>query len=83
MALSAKVKAAVKRGDILRSLLSEFDVELCSHDSKICGTIRSNRPESAWHLWSLKNFLTFDEVEWLWLEPLLMELRDLRKYKYG
>lgn len=62
-------KAIFDRANFLRDLLQEFNAKLSSFGPGV--TALCERPEP----------LTFSEVEWAFLEPLLVELRELRKLK--
>jgi len=58
----------LKRMHDAREILLEFGLRLCGFDPGVTA-FEDQRSGS----------LSFEKREWAWLEPLLIELRDLRK----
>jgi hypothetical protein len=68
-----------KRAKFLRELLSEFGATLVGFDPGVTADIKGfprSLPGSGAGFWG--EHMSFDSAEWKWLEPLLMELRELR-----
>jgi hypothetical protein len=66
------------RAKFLRELLSEFGATLVGFDPGVTadlkGAPRGMRGNGCWG-----EHLSFDGSEWKWVEPLLVELRNLRR----
>lgn len=71
----AEVKAIVARSKHLRELLDYFGLVLVGFDPGV-----SARNPNATDYFKRLSY-NFDSQEWAWLEPLLVELRDLRIYR--
>lgn len=64
----------------LRELLDEFGVDLSGWDPGISANIRRMPPRVRGSgYWG--EHMSFSNIEWTWLKPLLEELRDLRRRK--
>ena len=57
----------------LRELLAEFGLSLRAYDPGVSASQKIGTKDLS---------LDFDGVEWAWLEPLLVELRDRRKIPF-
>ena len=68
-------KALLARMKELRELLSEFGATLCGYNPGVTAFLPNNIRGEGW----MGESLSFDGIEWAWLEPLLKELRDRRK----
>jgi len=71
-----KTEALLNRMDELRSLLKEFGAVLSGFDPGISACLPGQKGNGYWG-----ETLNFNGVEWTWLEPLLIELRNYRKTK--
>jgi hypothetical protein len=72
-----------ERAKHLRELLLEFGAVLCGFDPGVTADIKGmprGFPGCGGGYWG--EHLAFDGVAWRWLEPLLIELRNLRKQKF-
>lgn len=67
-----EIDAIIARGDFLRELLGEFGARLSGWDPGVLATWQA--PEYGAYV-----PLDFTRGQWAWLEPLLVELRDLRE----
>lgn len=70
-----------KRMKEINALLNEFNADLNGYDPGVTAYIRGQKP---YHIGAagagyMGEHLDFSRTEWKWLEPLLIELRDLRK----
>ncbi len=64
----------------LRELLVEFGAELSGWDPGISANLRHMPPRvRGTGYWG--EHISFSNIEWIWLKPLLEELRDLRRQK--
>lgn len=70
----AEISATVARVEKLQKLLQYFGVELISCDPGFCGTIPV--PDSKY---KRTYTVSVDGSTWSWLEPLLIELKELRE----
>ena len=78
---SKETKRIIKRATFLRRLLKENGLILHGFDPGVSAfkKVGKNPFTKQWHLASLN----FDSTEWAWLEPLLLELRRLRRLDSG
>lgn len=70
----------VARMDFLRALLSEFGASLSGYQPGVTAYLKDQRFSGGGYMGEA---LDFNYSEWEWLEPLLVELRDFRRQKYG
>lgn len=77
--LSAEDKKLVARMKEIRELIAEFGLTLSGYDPGISAILK-DQPRLRGDGWGGEP-ITFDGTEWKWLEPLLQELRILRKTK--
>ena len=72
-----ETKAILKRMTFVRRLLKENGLILAGYDPGVLAVRRigKNPFTKQWHTVSLN----FESAEWGWLEPLLLELRKLRR----
>jgi len=68
-------KAVCDRMTEIRDLIKEFGLTLCGFDPGISAYVDA-RPELRPSTWN--GPFKLDDVEWAWLEPLLVELRSRR-----
>jgi len=68
-------KKICNRATFLRELLKEFGAVLCGFDPGASAMVKgvSGKGDGYWG-----EQLSFDGLEWKWLEPLLVELRERR-----
>lgn len=74
---NAEICARMK---FLRELLSEFGARLVGIDPGLTADIKGlprSFPGIGAGFWG--EHMAFDDTEWKWLEPLLVELRELRR----
>lgn len=76
--MSAEDRKLVARMKEIRELIKEFGLTLCGYDPGISAYVDA-RPELRPSTWN--GPFKLDDVEWVWLEPLLKELRDYRHGK--
>ncbi len=62
----------------LRELLAEFGAELSRWDPGISANLR-HMPSRVRGTGYWGEHISFSNIEWTWLKPLLEELRDLRR----
>jgi hypothetical protein len=76
--MTAEDRKLVARMKEIRELIKEFGLTLCGYDPGISAYVdaRPNLKASAWN-----GPFKLGEVEWAWLEPLLQELKILRRTK--
>lgn len=74
--MTAADKALVARMKEIRELIKEFGLTLCGYDPGISAYVDS-RPKLIPSSWN--GPFKLDDIEWAWLEPLLVELRMRRK----
>lgn len=79
--MTAEDKALLARMKDLRELLAEFGLRLSGYDPGVTALI-NDKPGLRGDGWGGEP-ITFDSVEWKWLEPLLVELRQLRASRRG
>ena len=72
--LSKADKEMGERMKFLRELLRDFDLRLHGYEPGV-SAIMGHKP--------FPTMLDFGYSEWKWLEPLLIELRELRKHEGG
>lgn len=70
-----------QRMNEINTLLNEFNADLHGFNPGVTAYIRDQKPcyigtAGAGYM---GEHLDFSRIEWKWLEPLLIELRDLRK----
>lgn len=70
----AECKRLVKERDELRDLLGAFGATLSGWDPGVTAAIPGKRGDGYFG-----ESLSFNAIEWAWLKPLLMELRDRRR----
>lgn len=68
-------KALAERMMFLRELFKEFGAQLSGYDPGVTAYL-PGRPRGRGYMGEQ---LAFEDMEWAWLEPLLVELRELRK----
>ena len=66
--------AIIKRMEFLRDLLKEFGAVLSGYDPGVTAYL-PNHPRGEGYM---GESLDFNKCEWRWLEPLLIELRQVR-----
>lgn len=74
---TAQVREIINRANHLRTLLQEFGAQLYGFDPGVSAQL-IDYPEARGH-GAFSEPLSFNSTEWQWLEPLLVELRELRK----
>ncbi len=74
-------KALVARGKFLRELLDEFGARLSGFDPGVSANIKGKdfRCVGAPGAGYWGEHLSFNAIQWEWLEPLLLELRAYRE----
>lgn len=77
MKLSVEDKKLVARMKEIRELISEFGLTLYGHGAGITAHLK-NDPKLRGDGWGGES-ITFNGIEWKWLEPLLKELQALRR----
>lgn len=80
--LTAADKALVNRMKEIRELLSEFDIALSGYDPGVTGYFKDDRAKAVIGgdgngFWGEP--FSLNRATWEWLEPLLAELKALRR----
>jgi hypothetical protein len=75
--MTAEDRKLVARMKEIRELIAEFGLVLYGHDPGITATLK-DKPGLRGDGWGGES-ITFDGIEWAWLEPLLVELREHRR----
>ena len=75
--LSDYKKETTKEMKKVRELIKEFDLRLAGYDPGISATFISS-PSIRGNGWGLEP-ISFTDIEWKWLKPILEELSERRK----
>jgi len=79
--MTAEDLKLVARMKEIRELIAEFGLVLYGHDPGITATLKDN-PGLRGDGWGGEP-ITFEAIEWKWLEPILVELRRRRQEAQG